>query len=85
MPDVQIVRTRAEIGPLRRYSMFVIVGLTSVCVLAIGLSALSNIFLPAHTPATERLGNLDKARHFRKYFPLGCIFQTFLSFNSCVV
>jgi hypothetical protein len=47
---------------LRRRFTFVIVGLTLACVLVTGLSALSNILLPAHTPVTERLSDLDKAR-----------------------
>jgi len=47
---------------LRRCSTFLIAGLMLVCVLITGLSALSNILLPAHTPAAGQLSELDKAR-----------------------
>ncbi len=37
-------------------------GLLSACVAAIGLSYLSNRWLPAHSPVTDRLSDPDKAR-----------------------
>lgn len=37
-------------------------GLLSACVLALLLSFLSNLWLPSHSPASDRLGEPDKAR-----------------------
>jgi hypothetical protein len=37
-------------------------GILSLCLLALILSSLSNLWLPSHMPAPERLGEQDKAR-----------------------
>jgi hypothetical protein len=47
---------------LRRYITRVVAGLVLLCILATGLSVLSNALLPAHSQLTERLSELDKAR-----------------------
>jgi hypothetical protein len=48
--------------PRRNWSLFVIVGLMSICLVAAASSALSNLLLPAHTAETGQLSELDKAR-----------------------
>lgn len=47
---------------IRRWLLLAFAGLLSLCVLAAGISALSNLNLPEHSPTVERLSELDKAR-----------------------
>lgn len=47
---------------LRGCFAFGTIGLTFVCVLVAGSSAMSNVLLPSHSPVKDRLGDLDKAR-----------------------
>jgi hypothetical protein len=47
---------------IRRIVLFVLTGLLGLCLLAAAMSALSNIGLPTHAQAADRLSALDKAR-----------------------
>ncbi len=47
---------------LRGCLWFLLVGFISICILTVGASALSNSLLPDHSPALDRLSELDKAR-----------------------
>jgi hypothetical protein len=47
---------------IRRWLLSIVAGILSLCLLAVSISALSNINLPAHSNTVERLSELDKAR-----------------------
>jgi hypothetical protein len=46
----------------RRILALGILGLVILCLGGVGVSMLSNLNLPAHSPVVERLSDLDKAR-----------------------
>lgn len=47
---------------LRKFIAITFLGLISICLLALVVSALSNLNLPEHSPVTERLSGYDKIR-----------------------
>jgi hypothetical protein len=59
--------------PRRRGCLFVIVGIMAVFVIAIGVFALSNVLLPAHTAEPGRLSEPDKARLMEAFHLRGAL------------
>lgn len=45
-----------------RFILYGFIGVTLLCLAVVGISALSNLYLPSQSPVTERLSDLDKAR-----------------------